>query len=227
MYIVALLALFAALSPAIKDLFVLGATRDEVRENCGRPIGHYAPRVGKFFTVDELPGALDTYGDIHDVYNRKTSRNDYRIIVGYRPDKSRSRLNPDARAFSVRMDLDKPLDLANTLDDIAEAARICANGCSVVGTAFGRLSVCQDSPSAAEREVAEGVATWWHVGGEPPSNVGWRLGLEMSWQPTPKYLSTVDWRHKIEQVSLGACDPTADRRSAAGRASVDFGHWHP
>jgi hypothetical protein len=59
------------------------------------------------------------------IYERKTARNEYEIIIFESVDESQSHLHPVLRVKEVRFELDKDMAPAEALLDIAEARQAC------------------------------------------------------------------------------------------------------
>jgi len=158
----------------------LGDSEAAVHEKLGQPTSYYAPEPGKHFYGDaEYRAALDVYGNVLDVYTRKTANNEYEIRIQYQLDQRSSRLHPVLRVDRVTFIVDRPAVATDLLNDIAEAREVCSQGCRLWGvTLVGSQEVVAfaDHASSADQVKAAQVASGWK---NDPSSDSWVPGVRL------------------------------------------------
>jgi hypothetical protein len=131
--------------PALKE----NMTKAQVRATLGPATGHFR----------------DAYGEpIEDVYVRRTAHNTYEYRITYGWDMEKSQLHPPLVINGVEVVPDKMVAADNIwsmLDDLPEAARLCADGCGVYADGIF-ITVRPLHPTADQKSYTKDLLT-----GEP------------------------------------------------------------
>lgn len=118
----------------ISQTFELGSSLDAVYGEYGVPKTWWEPEPQRYLTrFEDYRAAVDGGAVVQDVYERKTSTNAYEIHLIRRADSRDARVSPKIRLAGLDFLVGKPGTFREILPDIAEAANLCATGCSLYG----------------------------------------------------------------------------------------------
>lgn len=104
-------------------------TAADLHAQFGQPRAIFAAEAQAYITPAEYQNLRVRHGLYWEVFSRKTARNEYRILIAFTADTSRSKLHPTARIDEVRFEVDKEMEPEALVKDIAEARVLCANAC--------------------------------------------------------------------------------------------------
>jgi len=112
----------------------LGMAAADFHAEFGQPQSIFAAETQTYLTPAEYQSLRSRSGLYWEVFNRKTERNEYRILVLFQNDATVSRLHPTQRVEEVRFEFDKDMSHEALLKDIVEGNVLCGAGCTM-GTA--------------------------------------------------------------------------------------------
>lgn len=218
---------------------VPGMTRDEVRQQLGEPKNFYSRKTKKHYPAGpEAVAAQQLYGPLLDVYNRKTTNNEYELRVEYSADVPESGLRPAIRVNRAWFIADRGVAARAILADLDEAVDLCRDsGCRLkakVGPPRS-LECLVENPTRAQEKLADRVANGWMTFEGRSDGFRWTPAIILTraaWtydHTSP--MKTVDWLdEKIEEAELSVTDLLQEAREAneaTHRPVIDLGIWNP
>ena len=112
-------------------LFEIGLSEQELFARMGAPPFRTGAESGTRITAGEYSRLRHMAEPYWPTYRRRTPNNEYEIMVMEEVDSSRSQLHPTFRVANVRFQLDETRTVAQVLQELPEAVRVCASGCDI------------------------------------------------------------------------------------------------
>jgi hypothetical protein len=203
--------------------FMLWETRQDLRKRTGNPEQYFVPRIQKLIRPKEVGYYRDNYKTVDDVFYRRTSLGEVRILVAFAIDGSESHLNPEVRVSKIHFIFDKDVVLRDALNALDELRELCAGGCILNG--FSSMVVAQPAtPNDAQIAVARKMRPQWR--GQDMSDA--TPGAEIYYADSPY---PVDFEHSpVERIDLTLVSNAGEERYSLTVVDKDptvLDIWHP
>ena len=218
------------------QIFQLGSSLDDVYGELGVPKTWWEPEPRRYLTsFEEYRAAVDIGAVVQDVYGRETKTNTYEIHLTRRADSRDSRVSPKIRLAGLDFLVGKPRTFREILADIAEAANICAAGCSLYGLDdASRYSVLAYPTNPLAGQTAEATAAAYGYKKDLKTVHLYAWGLKLSFKRRDTFLrindgADHDWVNgKIDNVQIRPTSLDNELRTWGGQAKPQLlGSWKP
>ena len=216
--------------------FHLGSSLDDVYGEVGVPKTWWEPEPQRYLTTfEEYRSAVDIGAVVQDVYARETKTNTYEIRLTRRADSRESRYSPKTRLTGLDFLVGKPGTFREILADLAEAANICASGCSLYGlddTSRYSILAYPINPLPGQTEEATAAAYGYKKDFKTVHLYAWALKLNFKKRDSFLRISDGadrDWANgKIDNAQIRPTSIDYELRTPSGQGKRQLlGSWKP